>query len=84
METIGENYAIDVALLNIGGHFGMEPRMAAKAAQVMHARLAVPHPTGRRRLTVEWSPFDLLFRTSLLIRAVLNRHFRMMEARRGK
>jgi L-ascorbate metabolism protein UlaG (beta-lactamase superfamily) len=46
METIGENYAIDVALLNIGGHFGMEPRMAAKAAQVMHARLAVPHHFG--------------------------------------
>ncbi|HYG11971.1 MAG TPA: metal-dependent hydrolase [Pyrinomonadaceae bacterium] len=46
METIGESYAIDVALLNIGGHFGMEPRMAAKAAQVMHARLAVPHHFG--------------------------------------
>jgi L-ascorbate metabolism protein UlaG (beta-lactamase superfamily) len=46
METIGESYAIDVALLNIGGHFGMEPRMAAKAAQVMHARLAIPHHFG--------------------------------------
>jgi L-ascorbate metabolism protein UlaG (beta-lactamase superfamily) len=46
METIGESYAIDVALLNIGGHFGMEPRMAAKAAQVMHARLALPHHFG--------------------------------------
>ena len=46
METTGENYAIDIALLNIGGHFGMEPRMAAKAAQVMHARLAVPHHFG--------------------------------------
>ncbi|HEV2882333.1 MAG TPA: metal-dependent hydrolase [Pyrinomonadaceae bacterium] len=46
METIGENYAIDVALLNIGGHFGMEPRMAAKAAQVMHARLTIPHHFG--------------------------------------
>lgn len=46
METIGENYAIDVALLNIGGHFGMEPRMAAKAARVMHARLAIPHHFG--------------------------------------
>jgi L-ascorbate metabolism protein UlaG (beta-lactamase superfamily) len=46
METIGESYAIDVALLNIGGHFGMEPRMAARAAQVMHARLAVPHHFG--------------------------------------
>jgi L-ascorbate metabolism protein UlaG (beta-lactamase superfamily) len=46
METIGESYAIDVALLNIGGHFGMEPRMAAKAAQVMRARLAIPHHFG--------------------------------------
>src|SRR5678809_1234496 len=43
METIGENYSVDVALLNIGGHFGMEPRMAAKAAQSVRARLAIPH-----------------------------------------
>ena len=42
METIGESYAIDVALLNIGGHFGMEPRMAAKAAQSVRAKLAIP------------------------------------------
>jgi L-ascorbate metabolism protein UlaG (beta-lactamase superfamily) len=43
METIGEQYQIDLALLNIGGHFGMEPRMAARAAQSLRARLAVPH-----------------------------------------
>lgn len=42
METIGESYAIDVALLNIGGHFGMEPRMAAKAAQSVRAKVAIP------------------------------------------
>ena len=42
METIGESYSIDVALLNIGGHFGMEPRMAAKAAQSVRAKLAIP------------------------------------------
>jgi L-ascorbate metabolism protein UlaG (beta-lactamase superfamily) len=42
METIGENYSIDVALLNNGGHFGMEPKMAAKAAQAVRARLAIP------------------------------------------
>jgi L-ascorbate metabolism protein UlaG (beta-lactamase superfamily) len=42
METIGESYAIDIALLNIGGHFGMEPRMAARAAQSVRAKLAVP------------------------------------------
>ena len=42
METIGESYSIDLALLNIGGHFGMEPRMAARAAQSVRAKLAVP------------------------------------------
>ncbi len=46
METIGENYSIDVALLNIGGHFGMEPRMAAKAAQSVRTKLAIPHHFG--------------------------------------
>jgi L-ascorbate metabolism protein UlaG (beta-lactamase superfamily) len=46
METIGENYSIDVALLNIGGHFGMEPKMAAKAAQSLRAKLAIPHHFG--------------------------------------
>jgi len=42
METVGEQYRVDLALLNIGGHFGMEPRMAARAAQSVRARLAVP------------------------------------------
>ena len=42
METVGEQYTVDLALLNIGGHFGMEPRMAARAAQSVRARLAVP------------------------------------------
>jgi L-ascorbate metabolism protein UlaG (beta-lactamase superfamily) len=46
METIGETYSVDVALLNIGGHFGMEPRMAAKAAQSVRAKLAVPQHYG--------------------------------------
>jgi len=46
METIGESYAIDVALLNIGGHFGMEPKMAAKAAQSLRTRLAIPQHFG--------------------------------------
>jgi L-ascorbate metabolism protein UlaG (beta-lactamase superfamily) len=45
MELIGE-YAIDVALLNIGGHFGMEPPMAARAAKSVRAKLAVPHHFG--------------------------------------
>lgn len=42
METIGEEYQVDLALLNIGGHFGMEPRMAAKAAQSVRTKLAIP------------------------------------------
>jgi L-ascorbate metabolism protein UlaG (beta-lactamase superfamily) len=42
METLGEEYTVDLALLNIGGHFGMEPRMAAKAAKAVRAKLAVP------------------------------------------
>lgn len=46
METIGEQYQIDVALLNIGGHFGMESKMAAKAAQSVRAKLAVPMHFG--------------------------------------
>src|SRR5262245_14509473 len=46
METIGENYSIDVALLNIGGHYGMEPRMAAKAAQSVRTHIAVPMHFG--------------------------------------
>jgi L-ascorbate metabolism protein UlaG (beta-lactamase superfamily) len=46
METIGESYSIDVALLNIGGHFGMEPKMAARAAQSVRAKLAIPQHFG--------------------------------------
>ncbi len=46
METIGETYAIDVALLNIGGHYGMEPNMAAKAAASVRAKLAIPQHFG--------------------------------------
>jgi L-ascorbate metabolism protein UlaG (beta-lactamase superfamily) len=42
MAAIGEQYRIDAALLNIGGRFGMEPRMAAKAAKTLRARLAIP------------------------------------------
>ena len=46
MKTIGENYQIDLALIFIGGHSGMEPRMAAKAAQAVNAKLAVPQHYG--------------------------------------
>jgi L-ascorbate metabolism protein UlaG (beta-lactamase superfamily) len=42
MALIGEHH-IDLALLNIGGHFGMEPPDAAKAAKLVKAKLVVPH-----------------------------------------
>lgn len=45
MRLIGE-YAPDVALLNIGGHFGMEPAAAVNAAKAVHARLVIPHHYG--------------------------------------
>jgi L-ascorbate metabolism protein UlaG (beta-lactamase superfamily) len=34
---------VDLALLNIGGHFGMEPQAAADAARVINAKFVVPH-----------------------------------------
>lgn len=46
METIGASYSIDLALLNIGGHFAMEPKMAARAAQSLRAKQVVPHHFG--------------------------------------
>lgn len=45
MALIGEQ-KIDVALLNIGGHFGMEPAMAARAAKAVHAKVVVPQHYG--------------------------------------
>src|SRR3989454_4411232 len=53
MEIIGEQYAPDVALLNIGGHFGVEPGREAGAAAGGKGKqagpkhsptLPVPHP----------------------------------------
>ena len=34
---------VDVALLNIGGHFGMEPEAAATAARAINPKLVIPH-----------------------------------------
>jgi len=42
MERIGEQYAPDVALLPIGGHFTMDGPMAAKAAEAVKAKLVIP------------------------------------------
>lgn len=46
MQVIGESYSPDLALINIGGHFGMEPNMAAKAAKAVRAKTVVPHHFG--------------------------------------
>ncbi len=45
MALIGEQ-KIDVALINIGGHFGMEPAMAARAVKAIHPRLVIPQHYG--------------------------------------
>jgi len=46
MQLIGEQYAPDLALINIGGHFGMEPDMAIKAAIAVKAKTVVPQHFG--------------------------------------
>ena len=46
METIGRQYAPDVALLPMGGHFVMEPAMAAEAAATLQTKLAIPMHYG--------------------------------------
>jgi L-ascorbate metabolism protein UlaG (beta-lactamase superfamily) len=46
METIGEQYSIDVALVGIGGHTSMEPNMSARAAKSVRAKLAIPQHFG--------------------------------------
>lgn len=43
MENIADSGPIDLALINIGGHFGMEPAWAARAAQAVKARHVVAH-----------------------------------------
>lgn len=43
MSLIGETYEPDVALVNIGGHFGMTPAMAVRAAKTVQTKLAIPH-----------------------------------------
>jgi L-ascorbate metabolism protein UlaG (beta-lactamase superfamily) len=45
MEQLAEA-DVDVALLNIGGHFGMEPAAAATAARAVNPRLVIPHHFG--------------------------------------
>ncbi|MDH4229932.1 MAG: metal-dependent hydrolase [Nitrospirota bacterium] len=46
MKLIGECGCIDLALVNIGGHFGMEADMAARAVKAVGAKFAVAHHYG--------------------------------------
>ena len=46
MKQIREQYHPDVGLINIGGHFGMEPGMAALAAKTTGVKLAIPQHYG--------------------------------------
>ena len=58
MALIGEHYKPDVALINIGGHFGMEPDMAVKAAVSVKASMAIAHHFGTFPvLTQDPAPF---------------------------
>ncbi len=42
MKLIGEQYHPDVAIVCVGGHFTMGPKMGARAAEAVHARIAIP------------------------------------------
>jgi L-ascorbate metabolism protein UlaG (beta-lactamase superfamily) len=58
MEVIGTTYHPDLALINIGGHFGMEAPMAAKAAIAVQAKRVVPmHYKTFPILTQDAAPF---------------------------
>lgn len=46
MKLIREQYHPDVGLINVGGHFGMEPDMAAQAARAVGVKLAIPQHYG--------------------------------------
>ena len=58
MKLIGDTYAPDVALINIGGHYGMEPPMAVKAAMAVRAKIVIPmHYATLPVLTQDPKPF---------------------------
>jgi len=46
MALIGKRFKVTVALVNIGGHFGMEAPMGARAAKAVRAKYAVAHHYG--------------------------------------
>ena len=58
MELIGKDFHPDLALVNIGGHFGMEPAQAVQAAAAVKAKLVVPmHYKTFPVLTASAAPF---------------------------
>jgi len=58
MKVIGTHFAPDLALINIGGHFGMEPDMAIEAAAAVKAKWVVPmHYKTMPVLTQSAEPF---------------------------
>ena len=67
MKLIGDTYAPDVALINIGGHYGMQVPMAVKAAMAVHAKTVIPmHYATLPVLTQDPKPFmDALKHTPL-------------------
>jgi len=46
MKLIGKRFDVTLALINIGGHFGMEPVAAAQATKAVRAKYVVPHHYG--------------------------------------
>ena len=66
------DYSPDLALINIGGHFGMTPEMAAKAAMAVKAKYAIPHHYRTFPfLTQTAKPFiDALSKSAVQVRAL--------------
>ena len=65
MALIGEQ-KIDVALINIGGHFGMEPAMAARAVKAVHPKLVIPQHYGTFPVLTQ-NPKDFADRVSKMV-----------------
>lgn len=66
------DYAPDLALINIGGHFGMTPEMAAKAAMAVKAKYAIPqHYRTFPFLTQTAKPFiEALSKSGISVRVL--------------
>jgi L-ascorbate metabolism protein UlaG (beta-lactamase superfamily) len=63
MKVIGAHAAPDLALINIGGHFGMEPDMAVEAAVAIKPKWVVPmHYKTMPILTQSPEPFAAALR----------------------